>query len=1248
MARRSSFIEELPVLSSFSALVFSFELFPVGFLEGVGARYKKTLAERQGESIGRTGNLRWLSFGGLWCVLILWLTSTALAGQQPRIAGPVEDSARVTVPHSQLTLSGAKDMGPLEEERQFDRMTLVLKRSAEQQQALSALLDGQQSKGSASFHRWLTPEEFGRRFGPAPEDLTKVEIWLEQQGFRVGTVAKSGMWIEFSGSVGQVNKAFQTHIRRFQVEGEMHIANSTDISLPAALAPVVAGVPLHDFFAKPTTVHLRGKDSPAITAPWNNANAMTPGDFAAIYDLSPLYKASLNGTGQTIAIVAEADVELSDVAAFQKIFGLAANPPNMVENGADPGFDHYLGLGAEATIDAEWASAVAPGAIIDMVVTGPQYTSDPAELSAAFAVDQNLAPILSASFGNCEQNLGSVQAALWNQVWEQAAAQGISVFVSSGDAGAAGCASPGGVYGFVPGPVAVNGLASSPYVTAVGGTEFDETVNGGSVSTFWNASNGSNLASATGYIPEEVWNDSCPTTHWCPPPSLTIPTFAAGGGGISTLYPTPAWQTLPVTGLDVLSTYSLPGQAGVTPRGVPDVSLASSALHDGYLFCFTTDTTAPDCELTGGALTQTTFQNEAGGTSFAAPAFAGIMAILDERMKASVTPPNSAGDGRQGLANYVLYPLAAEEQFSACKSSSETDPKAATPAACTFHDITVGNNTPLVGYPFVTGYDATPGYDLASGLGSVDAANLVGNWANAVSGFQGTQTDLMLDPSAASISIAHGQAATLNVTVQRLSSDTTTNTPSGDISVIAQGGTLPNSVGVVAAVPILGSGGSATTGDFTVPNLPGGTYNLVARFPGDSTFAGSVSNPVVVKITPEVSTTTLNVGVSSWQYGRPFGFNASVSGPSGQGTPTGTISFYDNGNLLGKVLLNNFGVAYFDWCPPPNILQIFPNFPPIPCPAVGTHVYSATYGGDTSFTASPTPASATQSYSVQITPGQPLGGINFTATSTPNWTMNEPITAAAVVESGAESALPTGTVQFFLGSTALSQPIALSGNPAGAAVGNLQFPQGADLVTAVYSGDGNYQAGTFATTLNWGIPTGWTAKSTVATVNPGQTATYTLNVSASGYSGAVQISCVPGLDVFNPAPTIVGAVCSLSPASVNLTSGGASVPITVTIATTTESRLVAPPFRVLPYTLPVLALVGWGFRKRRWRSLIGCSLAALVLSGIIASCGGGGGTVIPPVGPPATSGYFSVWSAAAVSSSSTDYTGVKLTLNVNQ
>jgi hypothetical protein len=720
-----------------------------------------------------------------------------------------------------------------------------------------------------------------------------------------------------------------------------------------------------------------------------------------------------------------------------------------------------------------------------------------------------------------------------------------------------------------------------------------------------------------------------------------------------------------VTGLNALQSYSLPGQPGVSPRGVPDVSLAASALHDGYLFCFTTEPfeTTADCQLTGGAPTQTTFQNEAGGTSFAAPTFAGIMAIVNQKVKSATTSPSPdpAGDGRQGLANYVLYPLAVSEQFSSCNSSNETTPATLTPAACSFHDITIGNNS-VPGYPAVTGYAATPGYDLASGLGSVDAANLVANWVNAVAGFQGTQTTLATSPSGSSISVAHGQSATFNVGVQKLAGDATTDTPAGNISLIAQGGTLPNGMEVVAAVPLSGSGGAAATGDFSVSNLPGGSYNLAARFPGDGTFAGSVSNPIAVNITPEESTTTLGVygivssanglsySLTGWSYGWDAQFNASVIGVTGQGVPSGHITFLDNGSVLAQVALDNLGNAYLRLCPPADVVQSFPEFLQLPCPSMGAHAYSATYSGDTSFAASSNPPAASQVTSVQITKGIPQGGINVYPTqSDPNYTLGEPLTFNAVVESSANAALPTGTIQFFFGTTVLSQPMMLTGNPAEASVANIILPQGADTITANYSGDSNYAATTFATLMNWGIPVGWTAATTVATVNPGQPATYNLTLSASGFNGTAALSCVPGMNYSNPTPTITGTQCSVSPASVNLTSGGPAVPVVVTITTTALSQLSPRPFHSLPFSLPpILALSFWGARKRRWRTLLMMIVAALAISCVI-SCGGGGATAItPPVGPPATSGIFSVWAATPTSSTETLYIGAKLTLNVNQ
>jgi len=1185
--------------------------------------------------------------------LVLPASLPSARAQQPfRIAGAVDDEARVTLPDSRLALADAKDLGPLDAGQPFDRMVLILKRSPQQQQALAALLDSQQTRGSADYHRWLTPEEIGRQFGPPPEDLARIQGWLEQQGFQIGTVAKSGMWIEFSGSVGQVNAAFRTQMRRYQLNGETHIANATDISIPAALAALVEGVPLHDFFVRPTLAHAHAQDSPGVTASWNGAHAITPGDFGAIYDLAPLYKEGLDGTGQTIAIVAAADVALGDVEAFENIFGLPKNLPKIIENGADPGFDHYLGLGEEATIDAEWSTAAAPGATIDLVVTGPQATSDPAELSAAFIVDQNLAQIVAVSFGLCEQKLGKAQNALWNRVWEQAAAQGMSVFVASGDSGAAGCATPGPAYSNFGNVATVNGVASSPYVTAVGGTEFDEIVNGGNAGTFWNATNAANLASATGYIPEMVWNDSCPGGVWCPPEPY-VSFFSGGGGGVSTIYPTPSWQTLSVTGLKTLKHYSLPGQPGVSPRGLPDVAIAASPDHDGYLFCWTVDPALPDCQLTGGALTQTTFQNEAGGTSFSAQVFAGIMAVVNQKVKSAGASrsTDATGDGRQGLVNYVLYPLAAAEDFSSCNASNETNPSQPAPPACTFHDITMGNNS-VPGYPEVAGYYARPGYDLVTGLGSVDVANLAANLTSAIKDFKGTRTTLATDPPESSITLRHGQTVTFAVSVEKLSSDTTSNTPAGNIALIAQSGSLTNSMGVVDAVPLVGNGGDAATGDFSIGNLPGGRYNLVAQYPGDSTFAGSVSTAIAVNIAPEVSTTTIYSGVKTWPYGYLFGFRATVAGTTGEGTPSGLITFRDNGKLLAKVPLDNLGVAYFNFCPPPDVEQVFPNFSAIPCPSIGAHDYTADYSGDTSFTASPTPPTASQAITVQITKGAAPGGINL-ASPEDNFILNAPITVSAVLESGADAALPTGTVQFFREKTSLGPPIPLAGNPAVASLANVQFPQGTYEVSAVYSGDSHYQATNYAETLNWGVPLGWTAATTIATVNPGQTATYNLNLSASGFTGTAAITCVAGLDPFQPEPTIAGTQCSVSPSRANLTSGGKAVPVVVTVTTTTQSRLAPAPFPGLPFTLPpVLALVFWGARRKRWRRALGCLLAVVAISAM-SSCGGSAATAPAPPpsnpAPAATSGYFSVWAAAPIKGTTeTVYDGAKLTLNVNQ
>ena len=476
-------------------------------------------------------------------------TQSVPSAQISLINAPVDNQVRVRIPKS--THPKAKpqyDVGSLDGETTLERMLLVLGTTSDRENQARTFVDSQQTKGSPDYHHWLTPEEFGRQFGPSQQDIQTVTAWLKQQGFSVTSVAKSGRWIEFSGTSAQVEAAFQTQMRHYQVDGELHTANATDISIPAALVPAVRGiVSLHDFYSKPALIPANKKatvklaDGKPLMASGDGFIALSPPDFATIYDLNPLYNGTapspkttpVDGTGQTIAIVAEDSVNsmattgIDDVANFRQIFGLPSNPPNIIVTG--PGIDLQR-IDTEVTLDVEWSGAVAPNATIDVVVSAGTPTTDPVDLSAIYIVDNNLAPIMNFSFSECEQDLGSAGNAFWNALFEQAAAQGISVFVASGDWGAAGC-EPDSFSGNT--NLAVNGLSSTPFNTSVGGTEFDETVNGGTNATFWNS--GTSLA--TGYIPEMVWNDC-----------VTNCAYAAGGG-ISTIYPVPSWQTLPILGL---------------------------------------------------------------------------------------------------------------------------------------------------------------------------------------------------------------------------------------------------------------------------------------------------------------------------------------------------------------------------------------------------------------------------------------------------------------------------------------------------------------------------------------------------------------------------------------------------------------------------------------------------------------------------------------------------------------------------
>ncbi len=564
----------------------------------------------------------------------------------------------------------------------LEHMLLTLLPDAAQQDALNQLLDAQHNPESPYYHQWLTPEQYGERFGISDADAAQVVRWLQDHGMEVEEVTAARRSIVFSGSALQVESAFHTRIHTYQIGNEIHHANATDPEIPAALAQVVGGVvSLHDFHSEPMHNVVR-QTSPDFSS--GGSHYLAPADFATIYDLAPLYQQAINGSGQSVAIVARSNIKITDVRQFRTFFGLPANDPQIIVNGADPGIWNS-NEETEADLDVEWSGAVAKNATIKFVVSKSTNSSDGVDLSAQYIVNHNLAPVMSTSFGLCEAYLGSSGNGFLNSLWQQAAAEGITVFVSSGDNGAAGCDSASAstaTHGR-----GVNGLCSTPYSVCVGGTEFNDTSN---PSLYWSTFNASGTqASALSYIPEAVWNESGPGAGlW------------SSGGGASSVYAKPSWQTgtgVPADGR----------------RDVPDVSL-SSAGHDGYLIY-----------QEGGLYV-------VGGTSAASPSFAGVMALVVQHAAA-----------RQGNANTAFYSLASKQRAG---------------GASVFHDITQGNNS----VPGQAGFNATVGYDQATGLGSIDGSVLVNHWSDAsvVPAFQAT-------PSASALSVTAGSNnhITLNVTV---------------------------------------------------------------------------------------------------------------------------------------------------------------------------------------------------------------------------------------------------------------------------------------------------------------------------------------------------------------------------------------------------------------------------------------------------------------------------------------------------
>jgi subtilase family serine protease len=802
----------------------------------------------------------------------------------------------------------------------MDRMLLVLKRSPGQEAALRKLLDDQQDRNSPSYHKWMTPEQYGEQFGPSDADMQTITSWLQSHGFQVGTT-KGRTVLEFSGSASQVEEAFHSTIHKYLVNGEQHWANANDPQIPSALAPAVAGVlTLHNFIKKPAShlvpqpaaAKLRTGKKPEVSFPQNGGvtNALSPADFRTIYGMNNL---TIPGYS-VIAVVGRSNLYNGgqDVGNFQSVFG--GGNFSIIVNGPDPG-DLGGGEEAEATLDSSWSMGLAPVATVNLVVSSTTDTTDGIDLSEVYIIEHNLAPIMTESFSGCELFATDTQLAGQSALAEQAAAQGITYIVSTGDSGAAGCDDPN----FPPAiyPISVNFLASTAFNVAVGGTMFNEN---GNPSKYW-ASSPPISETALSYIPENVWNESSSTGLWAGSGGASAGNIASGLGTTSGV-PKPNWQ------------YGVPGIPADSVRDLPDVSL-SAAGHDPYLLCLE-GSCVPDS-------TGSIYVYFISGTSASAPSFAAIMAYLDD-LNARTT-----GYGRMGLANYILYRLGATLATypSKCNGSNTA---AAPESDCVFYDVTTGNNV----VPGETGalYQAGVGYDLTTGLGSVNVLNLLAEWESVH--FNPTTTGITFGAS----TVTHGSPVPFTITVMPSSG---TGVPTGDTFLEVQGsfGFTPEPTGI-GPFPLSGGTVSSTT-----TALPGGTYNVVADYAGDTTYAPSASAlSSALNVTPEASTTTVSV-LTADQNGQPIPFTsgpfgsfvylrADVAGQSGQGFATGSVTFTDSfGTIPGgsTFALNGQGNTAT-----PNGVFSFDT---------GTHTISASYGGDGSFNAS----SSGQPQTFTIAPG---------------------------------------------------------------------------------------------------------------------------------------------------------------------------------------------------------------------------------------------------------------------------------------
>jgi hypothetical protein len=1000
-----------------------------------------------------------------WVLLSVLCLAPALQAQQDRITGRI-DTTRTVVLNSTvapMALAQQGDEGAVEPSRQLPWITLMFSRTPAQEDAFTQLLAEQQDPSSPNYHKWLSSEEFADRFGLSQNDIDKISGWLRDQGFQVAYVARGRDFVAASGTAGQVLNTFHTEIHRYTIDGEAHIMNASAPSVPAALGGVVTEIQgLNDFRAKPGAVRAKpatgAADRPDNTAS-NGGHSLAPDDIATIYDITRLYNNGVDGSGQKIVVVGQSNINLNDIRQFSSQFNLPGGDPAVMQCcGADPG-ETEDDNEVEADLDLEWVSGVARKANVIFV-----YAWD-ADWAAQYAIDQNLAPVVSESFGVCESSSNKAfSLSAYEQLALNARSKGITWLAAAGDSGAADCDHSS--YDAATQGLAVNVPASIPEVTAVGGTEFNE----GSGS-YWNATNTANGASAQSYIPETAWDDALSYGDH----------ILATGGGRSTFYQKPAWQA------------GYPGVPSDGMRDVPDVALAASLDHDPYnIYGYDTTTGTSDAYVVGG-------------TSAATPVMAGIVALLNQSL-------TEAGKPTAGSMNTTLYALA--------RTGSTTNHTSAT----LFNDVTTGSNrvpcvagTPDCANGFL-GYPAGPGFDLATGLGSVDAYNLVTNWNGGGLAATATTTTVTANPQSLQVS----GSTQLTATVSPASGSAT---PTGSVVFTLGGATLGTAAlsGSTASLTVNGS------------QLSAGSNSIIGTYGGDASFSGSAGS-VTVTVTgsvnpppgaltanpnPIVSASGAGMTTLTWNapghsqlaicVGSPNGAQmASGLGPSGS-LPTGNwvtngmqfflVDFAQN-STIGSVT-----VQVADGTTPPA--PPTPPTPPSPAITLSANpnpIVSARGVGTTTLTWN-APGHSSVAIYINSVSGQPMTGAlgSSGSVSTGNWVTNG--MQFVLVDLNTASAIASLTVQVNSGggppAGAPASILIVSGNQQTGTT-NQAFP--APLVIQVVDAQGNPVSG---------APVTWAVSQGSATLNNVSTSTNASGqasaaVTAGGSAGPLVISASSG------------------------------------------------------------------------------------------------------------------------------------------